>query len=103
MGLCCGFKVLTSGKHPSGPELRWHAACFTPYQKEIGTMVYWRGQPLDSLPRTDLERAANDAIEELMGLRDTHKQRESHEGVILGFMLGATFSAIAVLVGILLH
>ena len=66
-------------------------------------MVYWRGQPLESLPRTDLERAANDAIEELMGLRDNHKQRASHDSVILAFMLGAAFSAIAVLVGILLH
>ena len=66
-------------------------------------MVYWRGQPLDSLPRTDLERAANDAIEELMGLRDSHQRRESHDSVILGFMLGAAFSAAAVLFGILLH
>lgn len=66
-------------------------------------MVYWRGQPLDSLPRTDLERAANDAIEELMGLRDNHKQRENHDSVILGFILGAAFSAIAVFVGVLLH
>jgi len=66
-------------------------------------MVYWRGQPLESLPRTDLERAASDAIEELMGLRGNHRQHESRDGVILGFMLGATFSAIAVLVGILLH
>jgi hypothetical protein len=66
-------------------------------------MVYWRGQPLDCLPRTDLERAANDAIEELMGLRGNHERRESHDSVILGFMLGAAFSAVAVLVGILLH
>ncbi|MDP1701113.1 MAG: hypothetical protein Q8L53_09205 [Aestuariivirga sp.] len=66
-------------------------------------MVYWRGQTLDSLPRTDLERAANDAIEELMGLRDNHQRRESHDSVILGFMLGAAFSAVAVLVGVLLH
>ncbi len=66
-------------------------------------MVYWRGQPLDSLPRTDLERAANDAIEELMGPRDNRKQRENHDRVILGFILGAAFSAIAVLVGIWLH
>ena len=66
-------------------------------------MVYWRGQPLDCLPRTDLERAANDAIEELMGLRDNHKQRESHDSVILGFILGAAFSAAAVLFGVLLH
>jgi hypothetical protein len=66
-------------------------------------MVYWHGQPLDSLPRTDLERAANDAIEELMGLRDNHKQRENHDSLILGFILGAAFSAVAVLVGIVLH
>jgi hypothetical protein len=66
-------------------------------------MVYWRGQPLDCLPRTDLERAANDAIEELMGLRENHERRESHDSVILGFMLGAAFSAVAVLVGIMLH
>ena len=66
-------------------------------------MVYWHGQPLDSLPRTDLERAANDAIEELMGLRDNQERRESHDSVILGFMLGAAFSAVAVLVGIMLH
>jgi hypothetical protein len=66
-------------------------------------MVYWRGQPLDCLPRTDLERAANDAIEELMGLRNNHERRESHDSVILGFMLGAAFSAVAVLVGIMLH
>jgi hypothetical protein len=66
-------------------------------------MVYWRGQPLDCLPRTDLERAANDAIEELMGLRDNHERRESHDSVILGFMLGAAFSAVAVLVGVMLH
>lgn len=66
-------------------------------------MVYWRGQTLDSLPRTDLERAANDSIEELMGLRDNHERRESHDSVILGFILGAAFSAVAVLVGILLH
>ena len=66
-------------------------------------MVYWRGQPLDNLPRTDLERAANDAIEQLMGLRDNHKQRESHDNVILGFVLGAAFSAAAVLFGIMLH
>jgi len=66
-------------------------------------MVYWRGQPLDSLARTDLERAANDAIEELMGLRDNHQRREGHDSVILAFMLGAAFSAVAVLVGIMLH
>jgi hypothetical protein len=66
-------------------------------------MVYWRGQPIDSLPRTDLERAANDAIEELMGLRDNEKQRESHDSAILSFMLGATFTAVAALVGVLLH
>ncbi len=66
-------------------------------------MVYWRGQPLDCLPRTDLERAANDAIEELMGLRGNHQRRESHDSVILGFMLGAAFSAAAVLFGIMLH
>ena len=66
-------------------------------------MVYWRGQPLDCLPRTDLERAANDAIEELMGLRGNHERRENHDSVILGFMLGAAFSAVAVLVGVMLH
>ena len=66
-------------------------------------MVYWRDQPLDSLPRNDLERAANDAIEELMGLRNNHTRRQSYDSVMLGFMLGATFSAIAVLVGISLH
>ena len=66
-------------------------------------MVYWRGQTLDTLPRTDLERAANDAIEELMGLHDNHKQRENHDNVILGFILGAAFSAAAVLFGIMLH
>ena len=66
-------------------------------------MVYWRGQPLDCLPRTDLERAANDAIEELVGLRDNHQRRESHDNVLLGFILGAAFSAVAVLFGIMLH
>ena len=66
-------------------------------------MVYWRGQPLDCLPRTDLERAANDAIEELIGLRGNHERRENHDSVILGFMLGAAFSAVAVLVGVMLH
>jgi len=66
-------------------------------------MVYWRGQPLDSLTRNDLERAAHDAIEELMGLRDNHDQRAAPDSVVLSFVLGAALSAIAVLVGVLLH
>ena len=66
-------------------------------------MVYWRGQPLDSLTRSDLERAAHDAIEELMGLRDNHDQRAAPDSVVLSFVLGAALSAIAVLVGVLLH
>jgi hypothetical protein len=72
-------------------------------KREIGTMVYWRGQPLDSLTRSDLERAAHDAIEELMGLRDNHGQRAAPDTMVLSFVLGAALSAIAVLVGVLLH
>lgn len=66
-------------------------------------MVYWRGQPLESLPRTDLECAANEAIAELMGLRDNHARRESYDSIILSFLFGAVFCAVAMLVGILLH
>ena len=66
-------------------------------------MVYWRGQTLDNLPRTELEHAANEAIEELVGLRDQHLRRESYDVVILSFVLGAAFSAVAMLVGIVLH
>lgn len=66
-------------------------------------MVYWRGQPLDNLPRTELERAANEAIAELMGMRDDHTRRESYDSIIVSFLFGAMFCAAAVLVGFLLH
>ena len=66
-------------------------------------MVYWRGQPLDTLPRSELERAANEAIDELMGLRDSHTRRENYDSLIVSFLSGAVFCAVAMLVGILLH
>lgn len=66
-------------------------------------MVYWRGRPIESLPRSDLEVAANDAIVELMGLRNNDMRRESYDSMVLSFLSGAIFCAVAVVAGILLH
>jgi hypothetical protein len=66
-------------------------------------MNYWRGQPLDSLPHSEMERAANEAIDELMGLRAIHERRENYDMLVLSFVGGASFSAAAMLLGVLLH
>jgi hypothetical protein len=66
-------------------------------------MVYWRGRPIESLPRSDLEDAANEAIAELIGLRNGDMRRESYDDMVLSFLSGAIFCAIAVFAGFLLH
>jgi hypothetical protein len=72
-------------------------------KQEIAGMNYWRGQPINSLPHSEMERAANEAINELMGLRAIHERRENHTMLVLSFFVGASFSAAAMLVGVLLH
>jgi hypothetical protein len=66
-------------------------------------MVYWRGQPLERLQRSEMERAATEAINELMGLRASDNRRQSFDSIILSFLFGATFSAAAVIVGLLFN
>jgi hypothetical protein len=66
-------------------------------------MNYWHGQPINTLPPADVQQAANEAITELMGLRELNNRRESYEMLVLSFIFGAGFSGIAVIVGMLLH
>jgi hypothetical protein len=66
-------------------------------------MNYWHGQPINTLPPADVQRAANEAINELMGLRELHNRREGYEMLVLSFLFGVGFAAIAMLVGVLLH
>lgn len=66
-------------------------------------MNYWHGQPIDTLPHSQMQRAANEAINELMGLRELHSRRENYEMLVFSFVFGAAFSGLAVIVGMLLH
>ena len=66
-------------------------------------MTYWRGQPINTLPRSEIERAATAAIAELIDLRELHNKRENIDMLVLSFVFGAGFSAVAVIVGMLLH
>jgi hypothetical protein len=66
-------------------------------------MNYWRGRPINTLPPSEVERAANEAINELVGLRELHSKRENYEMLVLSFVFGAAFSGLAMIVGMLLH
>jgi hypothetical protein len=66
-------------------------------------MNYWRGRPINSLAHADVQCAANEAIAELVGLRELHKKRENHDMLILSFVIGASFSAAAIILGVMLH
>jgi hypothetical protein len=66
-------------------------------------MNYWRGQPITNLSPSDVMRAANEAINELVGMQESRRRRESFDSLVLSFALGACFSAAAMYVGVILH
>jgi hypothetical protein len=94
------------GQHPpfdAVPKYHWHANCNIPRKPEIAGMNYWHGRPLHSLAHADIERAANEAISELVGLREIHQKRENFDMLVLSFGFGAAFSSIAIFIGVSLH
>lgn len=66
-------------------------------------MIRWNGQPLENLSRSDVENAATEAIDELIGLRELNERRQSYDRTVLSFLLGASCAAAAVIVGMLFH
>jgi hypothetical protein len=66
-------------------------------------MIQWNGQTLESLSRSDVECAAAEAISEALALRERDQRRQSCDGLVLSFALGASFTAAAAIVGVLLH
>jgi hypothetical protein len=64
---------------------------------------YWRGRAVSSLAPSEAAKAANEAITELMKLREIDVQRENQQSLLVSFLAGACFCAAAVVVGILLH
>jgi hypothetical protein len=66
-------------------------------------MNYWRGQPINCLTYSEARQAANEAIAELMGLREDRQKNENFQMLTLSFILGACFSAVAIAFGVLLH
>jgi hypothetical protein len=66
-------------------------------------MNYWRGQPISTFPPLEVKRAANETINELIGLRELHSKRENFEMLVLTFVFGTAFSGLVMIMGMLLH
>ncbi len=64
---------------------------------------YWRGRAVSSLAPSEAAKAADEAITELVKLRELDVQRENQQSLLISFLAGACFSAAAVFVGIMLH
>lgn len=62
---------------------------------------YWRGQPLSNLPREALERAANEAIQQVMSLAELERQRKAFDFAAMAFAGGALIAGLGALFGIL--
>jgi hypothetical protein len=66
-------------------------------------MVYWRGQPLETLPRADLEQAAREALGDAFHLQSESDKRDQFADMVICFVLGAAFILAAVSLGLLIN
>lgn len=66
-------------------------------------MITWRGQNLQSLPRSELEAAAEHAATRLMELSDAQRLRDRADALMLSGLAGAMLALAAVAFGLMLR
>jgi hypothetical protein len=62
-------------------------------------MIAWRNRPLDSLSRTELQIAVEDAVNELARLPNQIQPNQFFGTFLGGFLAGSLISALAFILG----
>lgn len=65
-------------------------------------MIAWRNRPLNTLSKTELQIAVEDAVSELTRLRDQTQPNQFFGTFLGGFLAGTFISAVAFMLGAVL-